>query len=221
MKVLIFIPAPRLIPEVVNAIKELPDDKLWMKYFQQTEAYTRARDFFLSRNYTHLCILPDDLIVTPKDYDNLITDLMQRDFPVVSGACNVDTGDYKDCLNVSIDDLINPNSPPADHFKKWVNLRYDYMGYLKSAPLQRVMYSGFPLMFIRRDVVEKIPFRDYKGCCIDATFCADCAMLEVAIWVDFRVIMKHLKIDNVNVDNSFGTGIKLAQEVFESDSRHD
>lgn len=213
MKPLIFIPSPRFIPEVVSAIHKLPDDKYWVKYYPQTEAYTIARDFFLDHNYTHLCIIPDDLIVTLEDYSTVKNDSLY-DFQVVSGACNVDTGDYKDCLNVTLNELINPKSTPEEHYHKW--LKRDELERRDSRfDFAKVKYSGFPLMFIRRDVVEQIPFRDYKGCCLDATFCADCEMLEIPIYVDLRVIMKHLKIDNVAVDESFGTGIKLQQIVFE------
>jgi hypothetical protein len=215
MKPLIFIPSPRYIPEVVNAIHELPEDKYWVKYHEQTEAYKIARYFFLAHDYTHLCILPDDLIVSVEGYNTLIRDIMDNDFQVISGACNVDNGHYKNCLNVTPTYLINPTSPPEGHYKKWLKIQEAEEIVSQGYSLYEVKFSGFPLMFIRRDVVEILPFRDYNGCCIDSTFCSDCVMLEIPIYVDLRVIMKHLKIDNVAVDESFGTGKKEPQVVFE------
>ena len=80
MKPLLVIFNPRSIPEFYKAIEKINGiSKLWIKYFPQDEAYNKAREFFLQSDYTHLMILPDDLIVTQADVD-AIHELWHRNF---------------------------------------------------------------------------------------------------------------------------------------------
>ena len=61
----------------------------------------------------------------------------------------------------------------------------------------RVLWSGFPCMFIRRDVVEKIEFNNdgkyiegldgFSGCCADTSFCYECYENKIRIYVNPRI----------------------------------
>ena len=78
---------PRNIPKFEEAILKIKCDKLHVNYYVQYVAYPLARIEFLKRNeYTHLVIVTDDLIVTPRDFEILKTDAEKYD--VVSGWAN-------------------------------------------------------------------------------------------------------------------------------------
>lgn len=86
MKPLIFIPSPRNLPKFNECISKVKKyDKLWVKYWEQTQAYMIARNWFLNdEEYTHLVIFPDDMI----GFEHQIDLLLKYRLPVVSGWCN-------------------------------------------------------------------------------------------------------------------------------------
>jgi hypothetical protein len=74
-------------------------------------------------------------------------------------------------------------------------------------PIIRTFWQGFPLICIRRDVLEQITFRnDHEfndlpkeaGCCLDDMFCYDCLQNEIPMFTDLRIRMNHLKINDNN-----------------------
>lgn len=93
MRLLIFCPSPRDIPEFTDAINSISHDKLIVKYLSYLDGpYPQAREFFLKhKQYTHFAICPDDLIVTPQGVEQLIESAERRDF--IAGMCNVDLTD--------------------------------------------------------------------------------------------------------------------------------
>jgi hypothetical protein len=205
---LIFIPSPRDIQEFIESVEYglSKYDRFWVRYLPEAQAYNIAKKFFLEHEqYTHLVILPDDLIVTQKHIDQLVEDIKERDYEVLSGICAVDElpinkGKYAVCQNA------NPSL--ADLSIK----SYDYLtteqrdAYLKYGfPIINVRYAGFPLIFIRRDVIEKIDFRPipYYNCCPDVQFCYDCEALGISLFVDLRVVGNHLKKRDGIYDNMF------------------
>src|SRR5438105_2355903 len=91
MKPLICIPSPRDIPEFFEAAAFLPADKFWIKYHREADAYSKIRRFFLERSeYTHMVLLPDDLIVRAEDFTKLMGTAAVYKFDVISGICNVE-----------------------------------------------------------------------------------------------------------------------------------
>ena len=88
-RVLIAIPSPRDLPQFAEAVNKIPADKLFCKYMHEQQAYDTIRENFLTsanEQYTHLAILPDDLIVTPYHWQQLVEDLHEYDFPVLCGV---------------------------------------------------------------------------------------------------------------------------------------
>jgi hypothetical protein len=65
----------------------------------------------------------------------------------------------------------------------------------------KVKFSGFPLMFIRRDVLDKIKFESdiewnpdaEKPEAFDVTFCYRCDQLSIPIYANTSVILHHLR----------------------------
>jgi hypothetical protein len=112
---LILITQGRDLPLFLESVEnELADyDKLWMKYFSSEDAYIKGRKEFLeNKEYTHLIILSDDLIVTKKDIETLTKDIVEVGYSIISGWCNM--GKYfPDLSNISIETVT------FNHGKDW------------------------------------------------------------------------------------------------------
>lgn len=195
MRLLLAMPSPRDLDDVIDAWKKLDDDQLHVKYFKEWSAYQQIRNFFLAHpEYTHLAICPDDLVIKPNDLDILKKDLEKFDYPVISGMCNVNM-DKPDLMNIMIGGIPNKFAKDRTPFswEKFKNFKKD---------LTKVLFSGFPLMIIRRDVVERFDFDSESKLegfdpnmigNIDVIFCHNCLENNIPIWVDRRCRMIHLR----------------------------
>lgn len=194
VKPLICIPSPRNIKVVKDNIDDLKEyDKLWMKFhFKEGETYRILRNYFLEhKEYTHLVILPDDLLVPKATFEKLVSDLQKKDYPVLSGICNHNCTKFANyIIDVAIDYnhksgveyLLQNEIPNANHYLK--------AGEMKG--IRKVAFAGFPLTFIRRDIVEKIPFvAERRG--VDCDFSVKLLIEKVDQYVDFDARSLHLK----------------------------
>ena len=214
MNPLIFIPSPRDIPEFLEATDKIECDKLWLKYHPEDEAYRIARDWFLhtGTDYTHLAILPDDLIITQENFDTLSKSAEYYD--IISGWCRntirlrddwkgeLETEETADS-SFSIDTL--PPNPPYQG-------TYDKFNFLSVKTVQKmidygisyvpVLFSGFPLIFIARHMVRAIPFRTSEGCCVDSCLALDIYRLGFHQFVNLNVRTTHIQthFDILKVD---------------------
>lgn len=201
MKPLVFIPSPRDIPEFLEAVDKIKLDKYWVKYTRpEVYAYIHAQSFFLNnREYTHLVILPDDLLVTPSDLEKLLHHA--KTVKIVSGFCNIDTTDLKDYANICVKEVHAKRDKRQytwmtfDEFTKYSDK------YKEKNGLVKVQFSGFPLMVLERSVLEKVWFRndsrcglESNGCCLDVTFCYDAIQTGFDIYVDPLIRLTHMKI---------------------------
>jgi len=194
---LIGCPSPRNIPAVNEARDTIPDDKFIVKYVHAPQAYTLIREFFLKHeDYTHLVICPDDLVVNGLHIEKLCYDLELYNYPVLSGICPI-TRD-SDLWNACIDLLPDPVRTK----RKW-EFMTDQMRMIRTGVIQ-VKWMGMSAAFMRRDVVEKIPFQSdakvnnrplgARGFNFDVMFCNDCYNANIPIHVDTSVIIEHLKL---------------------------
>jgi hypothetical protein len=136
---------------------------------------------------------PDDLIVNQSHYILLKQDIEQFEYPVLSGICKVSVN-RPQLLAATISKL----PTPFRHTRK-----YDFVKTnLSPLDIVRVIWSGFPFMWIRRDVLEKIELDDdskwnpkdpNKGWSFDVVFCYHCNEQGIPIYTNFNVIMEHLK----------------------------
>lgn len=204
IKPLLCCPSPRDIPEVKQALLNTEFDVVWAKYFTEQKAYETLRNFFLEhKEYTHMVICPDDLIVHQTDLEALMETIDSRYWPIVSGVCNVDLGKNKNKLSIT------ENLP---HPSRWMKkdgkvIRWGYRWYQwyekDKTPKGcfRVPHTGFAAQFIRRDVVEKIMFMDdskynddgHLGGGVDVMFSNACEWADIPLMVDTRVKMLHLR----------------------------
>ena len=211
-KLLIAIPSPRDIEQFAEATAKITKyDKYWVKYYYEQEAYDEIRRYFLEHGeYTHLAILADDLIIKEQDVDRLFA--MRGNCPVICGVAMVNRERSFDGL-LSIGTVDVPSIIRSGRTYNLMNMaKYDSYGQLK--PIIQVMYQGFPLPIIRRDVVEAIRFRDdrepnhrERGCCLDLMFSYDCAQQGIPMYCDLNVFMDHLPGKEARFMN-FGAGTK-------------
>ena len=210
---LIALPSPRDFQTIKDALDKIQEyDKLWIKYSPEHVTYPIIREQFLkNKQYTHLVICPDDLLIDDKnklellfkDYESFPLD--QRDKIILSGYCNVDTSENSKYANVTQYDVSNTRQGRT---YQWFTLE-ELEGKTEDDFLIPVQFAGFPLMVIPRSAIEQIPFKndsftgifDGNGCCVDVMFCNDAIAKGYSIFVDSRVRLYHLKYnDTVTCD---------------------
>jgi len=206
VKPLVCIPSPRDIPDFLEAIKKIPADKYWVKYYPQPEAYDMLRDFFLDHlEYNFMALLPDDLIPTKAAFNILCHDLKWYNLPVLSGICNIDWA-RQNIYNVRR----SFTTAPEDYFVTDKTLGEIIQR--ERGPIIPVKSTNFSWYFIRRDVVHQVPF---KGG-VDQEFDKDCERLGIPIHCDLSAKMLHRS--NVLGDMSFEhmyLNIKPATTIYE------
>jgi hypothetical protein len=197
IKPLICLPSPRDIRDVKVAMSHILADQLWVKYMPEAQAYATMRSYFLDHSeYTHLVICPDDLVVSVKVHLMLMADLLgDRTIKVLSGVCNINEEPvYQGKLNIVTSHRINPIR--ADR-------TYDYVhetDCTPAAPVIPVLFAGFGYMWIAREIVERIPFRDDTepnkcrgaGGAVDVMFCNDCYDSGITVWADTFARSSHI-----------------------------
>lgn len=183
------------IPDVIKYNAMLHVDRIIPKFYPEYFAYKIMRNYFLqNKQYTHLVLATDDIVVKPNHLSLLQKDLERCDYPVLSGLMNVD-----------LDDEVFVNLSMSLPMKNRKLRQYSMMTrddvFLREDIFQ-VAFSGFPLMAIRRDVVEKIPFDadkvfeglpPHRGASLDFVFCWRCQDMNIPVHVDKRIDMLHLR----------------------------
>ena len=199
---LIALPSPRDIVSVKKAIDESLQeyDKAWFKYFTQSKKpYTLIRKYFLKhKKYTHLIILPDDLVIHRAGVEKLINAVEDEPekYKVLMAICNVEYGQpYV---------IFTKNHPSLKHSER----KYDWYTWSELAeyftPLGiiQVKYCGTPFAIISRDLIENgivtleddakwnnIPF----GSSEDVVLSHDLLRHNIPLYVDTSVCFEHLK----------------------------
>lgn len=231
---LIAIPSPRDIDRVKNAIDLIHADKLWIKYYKpEIDAYVIMQREFLASEYTHLVIIPDDLVVGLEVWNKFMTDIEFFPNDIISGYCNLDRTFNSGFTNIS-PKLVQRHrtgrtytwfsmgglwQEAADYRAEHPELHKDLPEYMIDVP-----FAGFPLFAIPREIVRKIRFTndspsgyDPLGCCVDVTFCYDAIKAGYRILCDIRLRTEHLKIDDNQVEH-FKAG--LVQPYYKYDIFH-
>lgn len=198
-RLLIGVPSPRDLPEFLEATAKLPYDKFWAKYYTEHPAFKLIQEFFIEhKEYTHLAILCDDLIVKPEHATTLFNEAVEGNYAALGGVCNVGReAEWDGMYNISLTHLTNPQR---------VYRRYEFIKIqdaeelAKTTPIVQTRFQGFPFTIIRRDIVERFEFKTDgfynekpgRGCCTDTVFCWETAHAGVPMHADLRVVMYHM-----------------------------
>lgn len=196
VNLLLFVPSPRDIPQVLDEHPLLPCDIFVVKYKSEWPAYFDGREFFLThKEYTHLAFACDDVVIKPQHIRRIVRDLELFDYEVLSGMMNVEQDDLE---TVNITPKHNVPSPRhEERFYEWYK-KADLAG----KGIIEAGFSGFPLMVLRRKVVEQIPFDtdggfngsdNHSGGSLDVMFCKACHDNNIPIMVDTNVILLHMR----------------------------
>jgi hypothetical protein len=135
-------------------------DVLHIEYFPHDVAHLKAREYFLSHGeYTHMLILPDDVIITPNHVELLMQDALQLGHDkVVCGYCNVDFSNDE----VAISKVRMNRIPiPGRTDYRFIRLT-DILAGKYEYPFAKVFFQGNALTLIPRSVVEKLSFKGYR-----------------------------------------------------------
>lgn len=216
-RLLISSPSPRRIKQFKQKLDILNTkyDIFLVKYdFVEINAYKSIRNFFLEhKEYTHLAILPDDLLVDLKHVDKLMADIQEGDYQVISGVCNFA------CTNRRMFNKIGAieYGKVDAHERMKKSGRFDYFNDIMSRErleqikkqlekkphrIIRVSHSAFPLTIIRRDVVEQIEFgSNLMG--VDTDFFQKAIKAGIPTYADLDVQTFHLKGIELNRDIDF------------------
>lgn len=206
-KLLFFIPSPRNIPEVKEPIVKLlykKHDVIWMKYYREIDAYTKARQFFLNsaENYDYLVILPDDLVINEEGLDNILEELENpsintKQYDVLSGICNLSFVNRQQAECIAAMGATIPTKDNMTSIDIWDHMiKYKDLD-MRPENIIECKFIGFSLYFIHKNVVKNIPFRndnaDQPNEGIDSFFCQDLHSYGYKQYIDKRSSFVHLK----------------------------
>lgn len=223
MNILLAVTKARDIDSVQKAIEELSKhyDIFRSNYNTTNNARQIIRKTFLEdpqfKEYTHLAIWPDDLIVRVDDVRTLQSHL-ENGHSVVCGCCNLDIREEsKGLINVSKYPVsINRN----DREYRWLKedgTDPDYNDLVSRERPIEIGFAGDPLITIPRHIVERISYwndskyNDFSveaGCCSDVVANYEIHKLGYKIMCDLTVRMQHLKISDGNYPAPIMVGIK-------------
>jgi hypothetical protein len=177
--------SPREIPEFIEAMNKLPYDKCMAKYYYEAEAYKELLEYFLAhKDYTHMAIIPDDLVVHREGFELLKQDLEEHDYPVLEGICNLLYNDTERCGPTL-------NGGPSFYTKDALLEVVE-----KQGDIIQVVSEGFACLFIRRDILEKHPDAlrgmPNTNTSFDWAFSLTCLQKGIPIRVDTRAGFLHL-----------------------------
>lgn len=190
MKLLVAVPSPRKIPEVMEHWDTWKYDTLIVKNTPQLEAYTRLRNYFVNRpEYTHICMIPDDLIVPTDRLTELWRICQDKSYDILSGYCNIDETQPN---TYNLQNYVYESEGPPVSKGNWLED--------KDIPdLQefQVEFSGFPCMIISREVLTRVSWvganKENNGN-FDWRFCYDAKKLGYKINVASGFKFYHMRM---------------------------
>jgi hypothetical protein len=198
---LVAIPSPRDIPAFYQATREclFDYDRFWVKHIpEEKEPYTIIKDYFLEhykqRGYTHLAILPDDVIIHRQGVKRLVRVIGKNPdkYKVLMGTFNCEVGSafVGACPN-----LPSLNRMTREHNFFWAKE-------LEGKGIMQVGWCGTPLAIIRADLIVKgiLSLQNdakannlYLGCCQDVVLANELAAHKIPLYIDTDVRFFHLK----------------------------
>ena len=142
------------LDEVKDGLNSIPCDKVQASYFPYPFPHRIIEKFFRDNTeYTHLIMIPNDLVYNNSNFERTKEIILKHDYPVLCGLCNVDLKEHKDQWNVC---QKLPELPYTQRRYRWLanSTRKAYINLgLRLIP---VKFAGYPATCIRRDVLDKI-----------------------------------------------------------------
>lgn len=227
MKMLICIPKVRQIEEFDNAVNDCLQefDKVFINYYPSYVARHLIKEYFMKyEEYTHLAILPDDMVPNKTAIDILLNDLSINNYPFLCGRSHLnDTEEGRKIVTVSLQ-LSRPELKNGTHHYDFLEEDTPLFSKLLAEPQPiKIKHMGDPFPIIRRDVAAQLSFdNDHKynntleddGCCEDIVMCLEMDRLRMPIFCDLRAWFKHLKISDEDSKNNLLVDREIANIHF-------
>lgn len=221
INLLIFNPSPRIIKVFESKVKLLNSkyDIYRVKFdYDERHAYYTGRDFFLNdpqgKKYTHMAILPDDLLIETHQVDKLVSDLEQNShIDVLSGICNWSCVDQKFFNTLAVIPYDKRGAFPL--FKTQAKYKFDSLlqreQYKKeSKGIKRILFAAFSFTIASRKVIEQFGFDPIQpsgqvvdGMGNDTVFYNNCLKKGINCYADYDVMLLHIKDIDKNNDVSY------------------
>jgi len=179
-------------------------DKLIYYWYPIHQTNRLMRKAFLEqyKEYTHLAILCDDLVVNSESINKLLRHIEEKDYGFVCGVANYDNTEKRDFLNVSMQPTGN-RRPYI--FRSMLVGSKEYERVMSQQQPVPVRFMGEPFPILRRDVAEKLSFSlddkimglpPHEGMNNDVVMSNEMHELGIPIWCDFSAFFWHMKISD-------------------------
>ena len=117
MRPLLFVMNPRRIPECIQAIEDLDVDRCWLTGMTEAHLAPYLNEVVAETSYDVYLIVSDDCVPTQDALDAVLA-LLEQGWPVATGYCNLDEGEYAHVVNLTKSPLVGfpPNERSYDSF---------------------------------------------------------------------------------------------------------
>lgn len=199
IKPLLLVMNPRRIARCITAIESLPIDKVWMTAMWEKElepVIDKIVDDVIAGpdGYTHLILLSDDTVPTPKSLA-LVLAALEEGHPVVTGYCNLD----------SKVPHVNLTKSPFKHVDQSYGNDYDWFTRDEVEawpdPIVPTCFGGACLTAMSRELWKQFPFRcnthpgAEMGYCSDWNLCVRLQAAGIPIVAPRGAFVHHVKED--------------------------
>lgn len=165
MRALLFVMNPRAIPECLDAIEALDVDRCWLTGMREVDLVPHFASVVESTDYDVYLAVSDDAVPTQEALDAVL-DLLEQGWPVATGFCNLDEGEYANVVNLTRKPL-GSHMPGPDVY---VTYTLDEVMAYPTDPVP-TWFAGFSLTGMRRELWQRYPFEvlhpETGGSCSD------------------------------------------------------
>lgn len=142
------------LDQVKDGLNTINEDKLQVSYFPYPYPHRIIEDYFNTHlEYTHLIMIPNDLVYDDKSFQKTKEAIEKYDYPILSGLCNVDLKEHKDSWNVCFK---LPELSYLNRRYRWLaeSTRKELLN--RNSRFVKVMFAGYPAICIKRNVIESV-----------------------------------------------------------------
>jgi len=163
------------------------------RYYKEVEAYKIMRNTFLDHGeYSHLVFACSDVVIAQNHIERLRLDIAENpSLACITGYMNINL-EYLDFYNIT-PNVVYPRQPVFSWYTDKT---------LPKEDIFEVKFSGFPIMCLKRSIVEKYEFQSttdftgddgvYTGS-LDTILCWRFHRDNIPIFVDKRIKTLHLR----------------------------
>jgi len=172
---------PKDLDFVLEPLKEIPFDKLYIKYYDRETAYKILNKSFKTHpEYDALFFHSNDTVIKKKDIEALVKEFKNDSYQILGMSTNLDltpTGLEKMATSIKTPEFAT---------------QIDWLNFGDMEGVFQVGFMGCPFI-ISREAYLQVPFRGepHTGFNADLFFSQDCKKLGIPMFVDARIRVTH------------------------------